>query len=141
VPFLRDCLRESIKVNRSENVSILPVALGEDNRMVTFMMDTENPGSSSIQSKGRILILQTTIDQLVTEGKIARLDFIKMDIEGSERFALRGAKETISRFHPRLAICAYHLPDDFEVLSGIIREIEPRYRLTFGKRKIYGYFE
>jgi Methyltransferase FkbM domain len=75
------------------------------------------------------------------ENRIKRLDFIKMDIEGMERFALQGARETIARFRPRLSICAYHLKDDFTVLSEIIRGIEPKYKLIYGKRKIYGYFE
>ena len=33
-----------------------------------------------------------------------RLDFIKMDIEGAERNALRGAQDTMRRFHPKLVI-------------------------------------
>lgn len=38
--------------------------------------------------------------------------YIKMDIEGSEMAALMGAKETIKRHKPYLAICVYHRKND-----------------------------
>ena len=38
--------------------------------------------------------------------------FIKMDIEGSEMNALKGAIKTIKRNHPLLAICIYHRNED-----------------------------
>jgi len=46
----------------------------------------------------------TTIDKVVAELPLARVDFIKLDIENAEANALRGAKRTIARFHPRLAV-------------------------------------
>jgi FkbM family methyltransferase len=52
------------------------------------------------------------LDQIVAGLGLDRVDFIKMDIEGAERRALAGARQTLERFHPRLAICTYHLRDD-----------------------------
>jgi len=54
----------------------------------------------------------TTIDETVARLNLDRLDFIKMDIEGSERHALRGGRQSLARFGPRLAICIYHRQDD-----------------------------
>lgn len=54
----------------------------------------------------------TTIDQIVAELGLDRVDFIKMDIEGAEVRAVRGARKTIARDHPRMALCAYHRPSD-----------------------------
>jgi FkbM family methyltransferase len=50
----------------------------------------------------------TTIDRVVADLGLARVDFIKMDIEGSEVPALRGAVETLRRFKPRVAVGTYH---------------------------------
>lgn len=143
VDFLCKCLKESIHMNKFENVTVLPVALGAENGSGSMNIDYEDPSSSRLGGISReISVNLKTLDKLVFEEKIVRrVNFIKMDIEGSEREALLGARETISRFKPKLSICAYHRKDDFEVLSNIIRDIEPRYNLIYGKRKIYGYVD
>jgi FkbM family methyltransferase len=46
----------------------------------------------------------TTIDHAVAELGLPRVDFIKLDIENAEANALRGAHDTLARFHPRLAV-------------------------------------
>lgn len=69
-----------------------------------------------------------SIDDYVARQGLTQVDFIKMDIEGAEDAALSGAVETIRRFRPRLAISAYHKPDDMIVLPRRIRSILPAYR-------------
>jgi hypothetical protein len=71
--------------------------------------DTINPGATSFDAA----ISTTTIDRLVADHTIPRVDFIKMDIEGSELEALQGAQQTLREFAPRLAISLYHRPEDF----------------------------
>jgi len=79
----------------------------------------------------------TTIDEFVAENELDRIDFIKADIEGFERNMLMGAKETLRRFSPKLAICTYHLLDDPEVLSKIILEANPNYTIIQKRKKLY----
>ena len=55
--------------------------------------------------------------------------FIKMDIEGSEQNALIGAKETIIKNRPKLAICIYHSDEDMIKIPKMIHEWVPEYRL------------
>lgn len=60
----------------------------------------------------------TSVDQVLNGEKVS---FIKMDIEGSEYEALKGCKNTIQKFRPKLAICVYHkLTDIFEIPSLIL---------------------
>jgi hypothetical protein len=55
-----------------------------------------------------------------------------MDIEGSEVAALQGASMIVRDFKPRLAISAYHRPDDLWTIPEIIRKTNPKYKIFFG---------
>lgn len=69
------------------------------------------------------------LDEIVQELKLEKVDFIKMDIEGSERHALRGAANTIRRYKPRMAICTYHLEDDPIVIPTTVLSLQPGYQI------------
>ena len=60
-----------------------------------------------------------------------------MDIEGSERFALQGATDTVKRFKPRMAICTYHLPDDPDVIPRIVLQTRPDYAIHVKDLDLY----
>jgi FkbM family methyltransferase len=79
----------------------------------------------------------TTIDALVRELKLPRVDFIKMDIEGAETRAVAGATETIRKHRPRLALSAYHVPNDPLNLLVKVRDLLPTYWASFGSCKYY----
>ncbi len=54
--------------------------------------------------------------------------FIKMDIEGAELEALKGAKNIIQKYAPKLAVCVYHKPEDMEEIPQLLLEYNPNYR-------------
>jgi FkbM family methyltransferase len=70
------------------------------------------------------------LDEIVADLGLDAVDFIKMDIEGSERQALQGARETIGRFRPRMAICSYHAPGDPAAIPRIVREANAGYQVS-----------
>ena len=73
-----------------------------------------------------------TIDELAAELKLERVDFIKLDIEGAEKQALAGAKNTLAKYHPRLAIAMEHLADDPVRIPQVLAAEAPDYRVTCG---------
>jgi FkbM family methyltransferase len=92
--------------------------------------DTMSGSSFVRHSKWRptkIRVPLTTIDLLVEELQLPKVDFIKMDIEGSEKWALRGAMQTIRKFRPRMALSTEHLPDDATAIPRTVRTIWPDY--------------
>jgi hypothetical protein len=74
------------------------------------------------------IVKAVKIDTLVEQLGLERVDFIKMDIEGAEVDALLGAKETISQFKPKLAICTYHRPTDPIEIRKILLKYNPNYK-------------
>jgi FkbM family methyltransferase len=55
--------------------------------------------------------------------------FIKMDIEGSELGALKGASNLIQRCKPKLAVSAYHRASDLIDLSEYVLSLRPDYNV------------
>lgn len=84
-------------------------------------------GSSHICEDGEISIDAMSIDEAV--GGKDRVTFIKMDVEGAELESLKGAKNTILRDKPKLAVCIYHKTEDMVEIPLYIRELVPEYRL------------
>ena len=79
----------------------------------------------------------TTIDKIVAELHLDRVDFIKMDIEGAERNALQGSKATIAQFRPRMAIATENLVDDPEVVPALVSKLRPDYQKECGRCSLY----
>jgi hypothetical protein len=64
--------------------------------------------------------------------------FIKMDIEGAELDALKGAENTIRRYRPILAVCLYHRAEDIYEIPIFVKGICPDYRL-FTRKNCWNY--
>jgi FkbM family methyltransferase len=70
-----------------------------------------------------------SIDDFVDQYKVSKVDFIKMDIEGSEMAALQGAERTIRKHKPKLAIATYHSISDFVNIPLWILDLDLGYRI------------
>lgn len=57
--------------------------------------------------------------------------FIKLEIEGAELQALNGARGTIARSRPKMAISIYHKPEDLETLLEFVLQTGQDYQLGF----------
>ncbi len=86
--------------------------------------------SSRFSEIGEESVNVTSIDA-IKQGELKEevVTFIKMDIEGAELEALKGAKQTITRDKPDLAICIYHKDEDIVEIPKYILELNPRYEL------------
>lgn len=67
----------------------------------------------------------TSVDHILDGEKAS---FIKMDIEGAEYEALKGCRNTIQKYKPKLAICIYHKLTDIFEIPALILEYCPEYK-------------
>lgn len=74
-----------------------------------------------------------SVDDFRRENGIPRIDFIKLDIEGAEPEALRGAAATIRDCRPKMALCIYHRPEHYYELAQYIDSIAPGYSYSLGQ--------
>ena len=82
--------------------------------------------SKVLETAGGAIVDLYTIDELLGDRPVT---MIKMDIEGAEFDALKGARHVIERDTPILAICVYHLQEDLWRLPLLMREMVPSYRM------------
>jgi FkbM family methyltransferase len=155
-------LKKTIDLNPklSGEIVIAPYALSDIVGEAKFKFDSSNFGASQLQretEEERIISIPankkeqkhnvdyiervnlTTLDTYVHQNNLKRVDFIKADIEGAERLMLKGARDVLRDFGPKLAICTYHLPDDPEVLEGLVMDANPKYVIEHKYKKMYAY--
>ncbi|MBP9694906.1 MAG: FkbM family methyltransferase [Candidatus Magasanikbacteria bacterium] len=111
-PYNLSLLKKNMTANHCEQCLIEPVALSDANGTVTLYLDSVNRGAHSMinygLSKQGVAIKAIRLDEYI-QSKRQSIDFIKMDIEGNESFALSGAIETI-RSSPNLVMVLEFCP-------------------------------
>lgn len=85
----------------------IPLGAADNYKILSFSSDGGE--GSLISNEGDLQIAVAPLDDMLINQSI---DFIKMDVEGAELLALAGAKKSIEKNRPVLAISYYHKPDD-----------------------------
>lgn len=127
------CFASEIK---SGKLRLIRAAAWNENTTVRF---APNGIESRIEDSGPLEVLALTIDRVVSSLKLPHVDFIKADIEGAEPFALEGAKDTIRRFTPKMALCTYHYPDHPTTVPAMVKGIA-NYNVAFSVGRAQAFF-
>lgn len=116
------CVQEA-KSTIMHDYLVIQKGLYSDSQVLFF--NSKGNGCSGISSEGSAKVEVCAIDHEIQDS----VTFIKMDIEGAELDALKGARHTICSYHPKLAICVYHKPEDIIEIPQYLLSINPDYRL------------
>lgn len=111
--------RELTEYVNSTDQPIIPFQLGAWSGQNTMNFDARGDQSSEIIESGTTAIKCVSIDDFLPTFEPT---LIKMDIEGAEMEALKGAKQTISKYHPGLAVSVYHKPQDIWQIPMWVKE-------------------
>ena len=115
---------ELVKKNLSgyANVHFILKGLSDRAQEVRF---SAHGSASTISDEGELRIQVDALDRLVDK----EISLLKMDVEGAEGLAIEGARQAILKYHPKLAISAYHKPDDLWRIPELILSIRSDYRV------------
>lgn len=95
-----EMLKRNILQNKLTDVHLYNCALSDKEGTLNFFVDNDNPGSLLMStrkeriSENKVIVKCITISSLIKKNKIGKIDFLKMDIEGSEKEAIKDLSET-----------------------------------------------
>lgn len=123
------CLKvaENRSRKRIQDVKIFPCGVWSEKTTLHFDALSTDGSRICAEDEGAFCSVPVmTIDEAIEPGD--HVTTLKVDVEGSELEALKGAQETIRRDRPKLAICIYHKTDDLWELPLYIKNLVPEYR-------------
>jgi FkbM family methyltransferase len=141
-PSNAECLRRNLRTELANGRVILKeVGLWDGDTVLPFSVSARSSLANSFVLEGDNSIATaplplTTVDRITSELALPRIDFIKMDIEGAEQRALRGARNVVVRDLPKMAVGVEH---DFptpaanaRAVRDIVLEISSAYTCRCG---------
>jgi FkbM family methyltransferase len=99
-------IQRHLTLNDIPNVEVLELAICDQVGTSTFQ-EEETRAMGHLQAEGKTRVQTTTLDSLLQAQLIEPPQCIKMDIEGAELIALRGASECIQRHRPIIFLATH----------------------------------
>lgn len=123
-------LTKNLEINKIKNVIPINIGLSDFNGNKDFFVDKESACSSFILNSDRQIISKPsikvkTLDSVLQEINIDKVDFLKIDTEGAELEILKGAKQTIIK-NPeiKMVIASYHYPEEKEEVFQYLKSLK-----------------
>lgn len=106
-------LRKNIQLNDAHNIDLMEMALADRPGVLQLRIaEGEHAGQNTlgdfayegVQTAGMKSVVATTLDDIIRRQAVDRVDVVKLDLEGAEIRALRGARDVLRRLKPLLLI-------------------------------------
>lgn len=127
-------VKKNIDDNEIKRVTLYSCGLWSEKIILPF--EQLSTSCSSVSNCGNDNIQANCLDSIINEQQVT---LIKLDIEGSELEALKGAASTICKWQPRLIVGIYHKPEDIIEIPLYIHSLVPAYRFYIRQHSFVKY--
>lgn len=117
--------QNNMAIHNLQNVELIQAGLWKETTTLRF--HALGSGVSYLSADGEVSVPVVQLDEIIKDEPVA---FIKLDVEGAEMDALKGAGNTIRRDRPLCAICIYHKPGDMLAIAHYLKQLVPDYRFA-----------
>lgn len=115
-------LRRHLSLNDLETrVEVVEAAVADKSGIRHFSAG-EYRATGKLDRAGQIEVRVVSLDEMMAEGRLPRVDVIKIDVEGAELEVLEGAKEVLTRYRPRLVV-ELHNPEMDRKCPEFLRQL------------------
>lgn len=120
-----ECLQKTFEPYK-EKIIIHNVVVGDEDGMINFNEESLSGKIGENNHKNDTQIAIKKIDSLISEDET--ITYLKADIEGFEYEMLKGAKNTIKKNKPKIAITTYHKENNPSEIIDLILSYVPEYK-------------
>jgi len=126
LPNLRHLVARIEANNLKSVVTPLHVAVAGQQGAMIIAGDDTNPDATAttvLKNEGyRDLVLTETLDNIFLKHIPSRIDYLKVDVEGADVDALKGAARILREHRPVAAVAAYHKPEHVAEIPELLAE-------------------
>ena len=123
-------LKKHIAINALDNIELVEAAVSDHSGEAHFDLGASS-AMGHLTETGGIAVRMVSLDEMLAAGEMRPPDYMKVDVEGAEYEALKGARQLLTRYKPVLFLDTHqreaHLPTiellkelgyAFEILDG-----------------------
>jgi FkbM family methyltransferase len=129
-------LKKNIELNKFKNVITKNMALSDHEGLEKLYLNIDNSGGHSLtfqkDKNSYINVTVKTLDNLIEELNLKKIDIIKIDAEGSEIPILKGAEKTLKN-NPdmKIIVAAEHYPSQAEEVREFLNSVGLEARIYY----------
>ena len=124
-------LKKHISINKLTNIEVIETAVSSQTGQAFFELGAST-AMGHLSDSGGLQVQMVSLDDLVSNGELKPPDYIKLDVEGAEYDALRGAEAVIDKFHPILFLDT-HQRSAHQNTIGFLKQKNYRFEILDGK--------
>ena len=128
-PPMAGQVRQNVRRSGLRNIAVAETACTDSvEERELFIGNAYNTGNSSLSRENlawtkSVKVACTTVDRLVEEYQLHRVDLVKIDVEGAELQVLRGMRDTLARFRPKVVTeLSPRLLEGFSITLDTVQE-------------------